>query len=319
MTDVPRRPRKTRRRWVVPAMISTAALVIGIGAVGVVIALQPSDPVDAATSTPAPTDPAAEPDVAETPEAEPEFELVITESLGGGLVGGETMALSGTGLSQVATVMVAGQPVDATITETTIEFTMPRSERYVAGPVEVAFMSGTGETLATAPYEYRVETPVDAQMEYAFRHWQDYNLADWGTFNPSGGDCMNFVSQTLFARGWQMTDNWYSYDGGTRFTSAWVYVPTFDNWLRTEAPNGVEYVPFEQRDRLKVGDIVVFDFNNNGTPDHIQIVSAVEVVDGETKIKMVGHNRDSDYRDLDETLTVDHPGGVGWFYSVPTV
>ena len=299
-------------------MVTTAALVLTVGVVGVVLALQPSEPVDAATSTPSPT---VEPAPAETaePEPEPAFELVVPDALGGSLVGGETVAFTGTALDEVVTVTVGGQAVDATITEGSIEFAAPRSERYTAGAVEIVFADSSGEALASATYQYRVSGPVDQQMEYAFKHWQDYNLVDWGTFNPSGGDCMNFVSQTLFARGWQMTDNWYSYDGGTRFTSAWVYVPTFDNWLRTEAPNGVEYVPFEQRDRLKVGDIVVFDFNNNGTPDHIQIVSAVEVVDGETKIKMVGHNRDSDYRDLDETLTVDHPGGVGWFYRVPSV
>lgn len=299
-------------------MVSTAALVLTVGVVGVVLALQPSEPVDAATSTPSPT---VEPAPAETaePEPEPAFELVVPDALGGSLVGGETVAFTGTALDEVVTVTVGGQAVDATITEGSIEFAAPRSERYTAGPVDVTFADASGQTLATASYDYRVATPVDQQMEYAFRHWQDYNLADWNTFNPSGGDCMNFVSQTLFARGWQMTDNWFSYDGGTDFSSAWVYVPTFDSWLRSKAPNGVEYMPYEDRDRLKVGDIVVFDFNNNGTPDHIQIVSAVDVIDGETKIKMVGHNRDSDYRDLDETLTVDHPGGVGWFYSVPSV
>jgi hypothetical protein len=31
---------------------------------------------------------------------------------------------------------------------------------------------------------------------------------------------------------------------------------------------------------------------------------------------MVGHNEDSDYRDLDEAITVDHPGGVGHFWSL---
>ena len=67
---------------------------------------------------------------------------------------------------------------------------------------------------------------------------------------------------------------------------------------------------------IKVGDIVMFDWNDNNSLDHVQIVSAVENVNGQIKIKMVGHNEDSDYRDLDEAITVDHPGGIGHFWSL---
>jgi hypothetical protein len=30
---------------------------------------------------------------------------------------------------------------------------------------------------------------------------------------------------------------------------------------------------------------------------------------------MAGHNEDTDYRDLDTTITVDHPGATGHFWS----
>jgi hypothetical protein len=59
----------------------------------------------------------------------------------------------------------------------------------------------------------------------------------------------------------------------------------------------------------------MFDWNSNDSLDHVQIVSAVQNVNGKISIKMVGHNEDSDYRDLDEAITVDHPGGGGHFWS----
>ncbi len=73
---------------------------------------------------------------------------------------------------------------------------------------------------------------------------------------------------------------------------------------------------FDERSQVKVGDLVVFDWNDNDFLDHIQVVSAVTTVDGVTSIKMVGHNLDTNYRDLDETITVDHPGATGHFWSI---
>jgi hypothetical protein len=166
-------------------------------------------------------------------------------------------------------------------------------------------------------YTYEARTGVDRQLEYAFRHWEDYNLAEFGTFNPVGGDCVNFVSQTLVARGWEMTNSWHNYDGGARWTGPWIHVPTFDRWLRSNPQYGAVQLTFDQRDQVKVGDLVVFDWNDNNSLDHIQVVSAIDTVDGVIEIKMVGHNRDTDFRDLDDTLTIDHPGGIGYFWSLP--
>ena len=67
---------------------------------------------------------------------------------------------------------------------------------------------------------------------------------------------------------------------------------------------------------LKVGDIVIFDWNRNSSPDHTQIVSAIEPKDGGNVVKMVGHNLDNDYRDLDATITTEHPGAEVHFWSV---
>ena len=42
----------------------------------------------------------------------------------------------------------------------------------------------------------------------------------------------------------------------------------------------------------------------------------VSAIDG-SKISLVGHNLDYDYRDLDTAITKDHPGAKVWFYKVP--
>jgi hypothetical protein len=88
-----------------------------------------------------------------------------------------------------------------------------------------------------------------------------------------------------------------------------------DNYFRSTPSLGLHEDPLDQRAKIKVGDIVMFDCNNNNSLDHVQIVSQVLHVNGKIVIKMVGHNTDSDYRDLDTTITVDHAGAGGHFWS----
>ena len=90
-----------------------------------------------------------------------------------------------------------------------------------------------------------------------------------------------------------------------------------DKWLASDDSLGLTKLTLDQRDQVKLGDIAIFDWNLNNIPDHVMLVSSVEVVDGQTKIAFVSHNLDGDYRDLDDVLTVDHPGGNAWFWSIP--
>lgn len=236
----------------------------------------------------------------------------------GSLVGGEEQVISGSGLEAVTEVRVGSTPVtEFTATDTELTFSMPRSERYVAGAVPVEVMAADTADVEPLTYTYETRTAVDRQLEYALRYWKDYNLAEWGDFNPVGGDCMNFASQSLIQRGWEMTPEWHNYDAGSDYTSPWIFVPSFDAWLRDNPQLGAVELGFDERDEAKVGDLVVFDWNGNGALDHIQVVSAIEQVDGRTVVKMVGHNLDSDFRDLDTTITVDHPGATGYFWSLP--
>jgi hypothetical protein len=234
--------------------------------------------------------------------------------------GGERVTLEGTGLSDVTGVTVNGAPATELAVESDelVTFVSPRSADFqpVAATIEV--QSGETAVPVSAPVSFTVQTPVDRQLSYALAHWNNYNLAAYGDMNPIGGDCVNFVSQTLIERGWKMTDEWHNRSAGADWTSAWIHVPTFERWLQANAESlGITPLTIDQRDQVKVGDIVVFDWNLNDSLDHTQIVSAVEVVDGKQRILMAGHNLDHNFRDLDNTITVEHPGAYAAFWSVP--
>ncbi|WIB77073.1 amidase domain-containing protein [Curtobacterium sp. MCPF17_002] len=171
--------------------------------------------------------------------------------------------------------------------------------------------------VATTTLAYAALTDVDRQLQYAMAHWSDYNLAEYGTMNPIGGDCANYVSQTLIARGWKQRDDWYNRAAGAEHTATWTYCPTMDPWLTANAAEfGLTRRSLDERDEVKVGDIVFYDWNDNDSPDHTTIVSEVFTeADGTVRIKSASHNQDGPYRDLDEMITVQHPGGTAWFHT----
>jgi hypothetical protein len=268
-------------------------------------------------STAEPAAPAETP--AEEPAAEPAVTAVAPAELSVG--GGTTVTIEGTGLSDATAVTFNGTPGTnlAVASDTSLTVVAPRSTDFQPAAADVKVLQGDAPVASTAaPVSYTVQTPVDRQLTYALKHWNNYNLAEFGNMNPIGGDCVNFVGQTLLQRGWKMTDEWHNRAGGTEYTSAWIHVPTFDRWLRANQQElGITPLTLEQRDQVKPGDIVVFDWNLNDSLDHTQIVSAVEIVDGKQKILMAGHNLDHNFRDFDNTITVEHPGAYAAFWSVP--
>lgn len=237
-----------------------------------------------------------------------------------GSVSGGTLTITGTNLGGVTAVHIGSQAAPVTqASADKLVVTVPASPSFQTGavPITVTDKGGTAVSAAGKAYTYEVQTPVDKQLAYAMTYWKNYNSAEWGDLNPVGGDCANFVSQTLIARGWQMNSDWYNKNAAADWSPAWGYVPAMDNYFEENAAElGLTKYSFDQRDKIKVGDIVMFDWNDNDSLDHVQIVSAIENVNGQIKVKMVGHNEDSDYRDIDEAITVDHPGGIGHFWAL---
>jgi hypothetical protein len=167
-------------------------------------------------------------------------------------------------------------------------------------------------------FQFTFRTALDpgvaAQLAYAEAEWDDTDNPIYGNLDSVGGDCANFVSQTLIARGWKMDGTWYNYGNGN-WSAAWGYVPSLDDYLRANASNfGLEYLTAGQRSQFAVGDIVIFSWE--GTPnadtdqDHVEMISQITNTDGQISVKLASHNNYGLYRDLDEQITIEHPGAT---------
>jgi len=168
-------------------------------------------------------------------------------------------------------------------------------------------------TAPAAPVE--MDADVQAQLDYALTYWSDYNTADYGVVD--GNDCVNFTSQSLVARGWAMDEDWYTSGTGSDFdfSSPWVSSTAFMNYL---ADSGrATALTDDQRDQVKLGDVVQFDWDNSGDRDHTAIVSRIEGSGDDIVIYYAGHTDDSDYLSVDFAITEKHPGGTAYYWSIP--
>jgi hypothetical protein len=247
--------------------------------------------------------------------------VTTAEAAPASLSGGAVITLEGSRLEELTHVKVGGVPAEFEATDASATVVVPPSATYEAGTATLDLWDAAGRVESPdVEVVYEVQTPVDRQMAYAFAHWNDYNLEQYGNFNDWGGDCINFVSQTLVARGWQPTDDWFN-DAQEDWAPAFVHVPSFDEWLRSHPEYGATTLTLDQRDQVKIGDVVLFDWDGDGSLDHAQVVSRVTTLaDGSIRIGMVGHNLDSQYRDLDQALSADGQGGANataFFWSIP--
>lgn len=238
------------------------------------------------------------------------------------LSGGAVVTLEGIALDGLTEVTVGGVRAEFEVTSpTTATVTVPPAAAYDPGAALVEAWQGQRRVESVdVEVVYETQSPVDHQLAYAFDHWNDYNLAQYGDFNAWGGDCMNFVSQTLVARGWQPTEDWFN-DAQESWAPAFVHVPSFDAWLESHPEYGATRLGLDEREQVKIGDVVLIDWEGDGSLDHAQVVSRITTLaDGSIRIAMVGHNLDSDYRDLDVALSPagqGQPGATAFFWSIP--
>ena len=245
-------------------------------------------------------------------------EVTTIEPTEGSLVGGETVTIVGAELDAVTRVTFGGRHATSVTVQnsTTVTAVVPHSMSYVSGSrvvVEVFDPSGKAAAASDPIYTYYTLTAVDRQLEYAFAHWQHYNLEQYGDFTTWGGDCANFVSQTLVARGWTVTDDWFN-EAQQDWAPAFVHVPSFDERLAANPQFGAVKLTYDQRDRAKIGDVVVFDWEGDGSLDHAQVISGI---DGDT-IYMVGHDINTTYRSIDRALDQQGtPAATVAIWSIP--
>lgn len=159
---------------------------------------------------------------------------------------------------------------------------------------------------------------VAAQLEYVHEHWDSTESDEFG-YLPEN-DCVNFTSQSLLARGWEPDDDWwYDDEDGDPYASsdAWRS-STALMWYLEDRPALATALTDDQRDQVKVGDIVQFDWDDSGDRDHTGIVTAViHHPDGSIAIEYAGHTDATWDRSVDWAITEYHPGGVAYYWSIP--
>ena len=184
-----------------------------------------------------------------------------------------------------------------------------------AADATVAADAAPRETPATTAAPVDVDPAVQAQLAYALAHWKDYNTAEYGVVPKN--DCVNFTSQSLVARGWAMDEDWWTSGTGSDFdfSSPWVSSTAFMNYL---ADSGrATALADGQRDQVKLGDVVQFDWDNSGDRDHTAVVSRIDGTGDDIVIYYAGHTDDSDYLSVDFAITENHPGGTAYYWSIP--
>ncbi|GAA1825117.1 amidase domain-containing protein [Agromyces salentinus] len=156
---------------------------------------------------------------------------------------------------------------------------------------------------------------VTAQMTYVQEHWDSTESEEYGFIEEN--DCMAFTSQSLLARGWIEDDEWW-YAVGDGYTSApaWRSSTAFMEYLE-EHPEKATPLTDAQRDQVKVGDVVQFDWDLSGDRDHTGIVTAIVVGDdGAIDIEYAGHTDPTWDRSVDWSITEQHPGASATYWSI---
>jgi hypothetical protein len=125
------------------------------------------------------------------------------------------------------------------------------------------------KNLTSGAYDYK------AMAAYAAKYWQHYN-PDYPDFNgeADGGDCTNFVSQSLKAGGWKHVPgdgtDFHKWFGNSEIQSnSFVGVNEF-SWFALSSKR-VTSLPYVYQ--LDVGDVLQMDFNRDGSKDHSMIVT----------------------------------------------
>ena len=220
----------------------------------------------------------------------------------GGLVAGTAAVASVTGDEPVASA-TATPAADSTQTAPKADETEPEATA----------------TERAVPAEAAEPVPVDAkaqaQVDYMLAHWTDYNTADYGVITDN--DCVNFTSQSLIVRGWEMDDEWYAEGTGSDFStsSPWISSTALMNYI---ADSGrATALTDDQRDQVKLGDVAQFDWDNSGDRDHTGVVTRIEGSGDDIKIYYAGHTDDTDFLSVDHAITVKHPGATAYYWSIP--
>jgi hypothetical protein len=181
----------------------------------------------------------------------------------------------------------------------------------IGGAAAVLLAAGGAVGWRAIPYvppagEVARTASVTREVAYLQRYWQHANPA-FGDFG--GTDCVNFTSQALHARGWRMTAAWGTSTvlGRHAATRTWVSSTAFATWLASR-PDLATPLDDDQRARVRVGDVVQFDWDASGDRDHTAVVTrTVALPSGRVEIDVAEHSP-SGLHDSVDALVAAHGG-----------
>ncbi|MER7371723.1 amidase domain-containing protein [Streptomyces lanatus] len=166
---------------------------------------------------------------------------------------------------QGAAVNTVARPMVKDVKAPAVDDTMPSAPRAATtypAPAKPKTLTGTA-------LDYK------AMAAYAEKYWRNYNT-DYPDFNGhgAGGDCTNFVSQSLKAGGWKHAPG-YVYDYTKWFGNAEIQSHSFVgvnewSWFAQNSKRTTSLANVYQMD---VGDVLQMDFDKDGSKDHTMIVT----------------------------------------------
>jgi hypothetical protein len=293
-----------KRRMLVRAYTAAAAAVSLAVLTGCAAAHQPSPagpPAEGASSSaPAPVQASSGSPLSAAPRT-------------GGVSGGTKVRITGTGLASVHQVRFGTTAVTpSSRTATTLVVTAPPEKVFAAATVPVALVRSSGST-GVGTYRYVVRSVLDRQLNYLLKHWKHYNTREYETL--ADNDCVDFTSQSLLVRGWKQQGAWRHADRVLDSGLAWRSSTSLRDFLG-EHPELATPLSDRQRAKVKLGDIVQFDWDRSGDRDHTGVVTRIVHGSSGIRIYFAGHTKDSAYRNVDTAITKDHPGGAAFYWSV---
>jgi hypothetical protein len=269
---------------------------------------QPSSTPTAAASSPSPSatptaSPTASPTPTPTPTPTPLVPLPVVTAVNkkaGHSASSRTATMTGSQFLNLASVQIAGVPAVnlQVLSDTQARFVIPNAIDYQA-KIAAITVTATSDPIPRdtgLTFEYKVANALDREMAYAFQYWNVYSNATFGYL--SGSDCANFTSQTLLARGWTRSSQWFDYGAGN-WSGTWVSSTAMNAWL-SKRTDLVTRLTYTQRDAVVVGDVVQFRWPGHPKSytawDHTGIVSKVVVLpNGRHDIYYVAHTLNRQY------------------------
>jgi hypothetical protein len=163
-----------------------------------------------------------------------------------------------------------------------------------------------GQVRTLAGYNYT------AMVDYANRYWDYYNESNYRTYS---NDCTNFISQIMYAGGWQFANTHLAQEDSRRWDYQWggTWATSYtwagaQNWYQFATGSGRTYI-LSTASELLLADVLQMDFDKNYNINHTMIVTHTSG----TEKYLTYHTSDTHNKSLTSILQA-YPAATTWYY-----